>query len=173
MESSRNLLVIALIACITVLLAILGRKADEPIPYTPPCETGTFPEHLKTHFTECMPFEELLWAIKMVESGGDPNAIGDDGEAVGAYQLWKIYVDDCNRIIGYDRWTYDDRYNELQSMIMVRIYLRHYATEKRLGHEPTVEDMARIHNGGPNGYKKASTLKYWEKVKGVILDGRH
>ena len=40
-----------------------------------------------------------------------------------------------------------------------------YATAQRLGHAPTDEDIARIHNGGPNGYKNPATLPYWEKVK--------
>ena len=42
-----------------------------------------------------------------------------------------------------------------------------YATERRLGHPATDEDIARIHNGGPNGYKHDSTLGYWEEVKEV------
>ena len=29
----------------------------------------------------------------------------------------------------------------------------------------TDEDRARIWNGGPNGYKKQATVKYWKKVK--------
>jgi hypothetical protein len=32
--------------------------------------------------------------------------------------------------------------------------MQKYATKALLGHEPTVEDVARIHNGGPNGWKK-------------------
>ena len=36
---------------------------------------------------------------------------------------------------------------------------------RRLGHEPTQENLARMHNGGPNGHKKSTTLKYWNKVK--------
>ena len=28
-----------------------------------------------------------------------------------------------------------------------------------------MQDIARIHNGGPNGYRKDSTLGYWKKVK--------
>jgi hypothetical protein len=27
------------------------------------------------------------------------------------------------------------------------------------------EVLARIHNGGPKGYKKTATVKYWNKVK--------
>ena len=40
---------------------------------------------------------------------------------------------------------------------MVTIYLRHYGG--------TFEEMARKHNGGPQGHKKECTKKYWEKVK--------
>ena len=40
-----------------------------------------------------------------------------------------------------------------------------YATTARLGHVPTDEDLARIHNGGPNGFKNPATVAYWEKVK--------
>ena len=40
-----------------------------------------------------------------------------------------------------------------------------YGTESRLGHSPTDEDMARMHNGGPNGHKNKATEKYWDKVK--------
>ena len=31
----------------------------------------------------------LLAAIKQVESGGDSNAIGDQGKALGVFQIWK------------------------------------------------------------------------------------
>jgi len=31
------------------------------------------------------------------------------------------------------------------------------------------EKVARIHNGGPRGYKKKATEKYWKKVK-ILLD---
>ena len=43
--------------------------------------------------------------------------------------------------------------------------MKRYATEKRLGRTVNMQDIARIHNGGPNGYRKDSTLGYWKKVK--------
>ena len=46
--------------------------------------------------------------------------------------------------------------------------MKRYATEHRLGRKVTQEDIARIHNGGPNGYKKESTEKYWSKVKKIL-----
>jgi len=51
---------------------------------------------------------------------------------------------------------------------VIFVYWDRYATEERLEHIPTDEDRARIHNGGPNGYKKESTVKYWKKVQKCI-----
>ena len=118
--------------------------------------------------------EDLFDAIEWVESRGDADAIGDNGAAVGAFQIHKIYVDDLNRIYkaGHTdkyssplQWEYYHRNSKPCSRTMVRDYLGHYATEKRIGRKPTFEDAARIHNGGPNGWKKPSTEAYWEKVK--------
>ncbi|MDP6249404.1 MAG: hypothetical protein QGH26_01040 [Candidatus Pacebacteria bacterium] len=56
----------------------------------------------------------------------------------------------------------------IRSIAICREYIDYYAIERRIGREPTLQDMARIWNGGPNGYKKPSTKKYWEKVKEVL-----
>ena len=106
----------------------------------------------------------LLPALIQVESSGIDSAVGDNGRAVGCLQLWQIYVRDVNRIAGTD-YVYDDRYDRKKSIEMTKIYLRHYGSEKRLGHKPTLQDLARIHNGGPNGYKNPKTLKYWRKIE--------
>ena len=111
--------------------------------------------------------EKLLDAIEIVESNCNANAIGDKGNAVGSFQIWKIYVDDVNRIIGKKKYTYDDRYDRKKSREMTRIYLEHYGKryERITKKEATSEIYARIHNGGLNGWKKDSTIKYWKKVK--------
>ena len=102
-------------------------------------------------------FDDLLDAIEWVESKGDSNAVGDGGEAVGSFQIWEIYVDDCNRISHGKTFYYIDRYSRKESREMVTIYLKHYGG--------TFEEMARKHNGGPQGHKKESTKAYWEKIK--------
>ena len=113
----------------------------------------------------------LLNAIKFVESSGDASAIGDNGKAVGAYQLHKVYVDDVNNILKNKgskiRFTYADRYNMHKSRVMTCIYLNHYGKlhERKTGKKASLEVLARIHNGGPNGWKKEATLKYWNKIK--------
>ena len=105
------------------------------------------------HYT----MEDLLDAIEQVESGGNANAIGDNGNAVGSFQIHPIYVEDVNRILKHRRYNRNDRYNQTKSREMVTVYLRHYGG--------TMEEMARKNNGGPQGHKKEATKAYWLKVK--------
>lgn len=110
-------------------------------------------------------------AIKEVESGGDCKAIGDNGKAVGAYQLHEIYVKDANRISG-KRYTLEDRYDEKKSLEMVKIVTTYYGNyyKKKTGKEVTPEIIARIHNGGASGWNKSSTISYWDKVKSKLIE---
>ena len=112
-------------------------------------------------------FDKLIYAIMMVESNGDNNAIGDKGKSIGCMQISKSVVDDVNRFSSV-KYTYNDRYNRAKSIEIFKLYINHYATANRLGHEPTFEDIARIWNGGPNGYKKNATKTYWVKVKNYL-----
>ena len=106
----------------------------------------------------------LLAALVAVESSGDPDAIGDNGLAYGCLQLHAAYVQDAAQWAG-ESWTHEDAFNPALARKIVRAYMARYATEKRLGREPTYELVSRIHNGGPNGFKKAATDRYWLKVK--------
>lgn len=112
----------------------------------------------------------LLDAMKQVESGGDPCAIGDNGLSLGAYQIMKSYYIDAlqyNPSLGDGGRTYSDVWgigSEAYSEKVIGSYMGRYATQERLGREPTDEDIARIHNGGPNGYQLDSTREYWERV---------
>ena len=107
---------------------------------------------------------KLILALITVESGGNNKAVGDNGQAYGALQIHISVVQDVNRIYG-TTYKYRDRYSRQVSAHICQLYLMHYASRKRLGREPTYQDMARIWNGGPNGYKKNSTLNYWRKVR--------
>ena len=124
--------------------------------------------------------DRLLDAIAQVESGNRADAIGDNGRAVGAYQMWKICVDDVNRIVGLrhttrHRFTYDDRFNPVLSRSMCRIYMTYYGAfcyypgGLKMGN---AQVMARIWNGGPRGHLKAATLPYWKKVKAEMERNR-
>ena len=87
------------------------------------------------------------------------------GRASGPFQIHRPYFDDATQhnpgLLSGGK-TYEDcagpgstKYSE----DVVRSYIGQYATESR---SPTDEDFARIHNGGPNGYKNPATEKYWE-----------
>lgn len=111
----------------------------------------------------------FLMAVISVESGSRDHAVNESEGAWGCMQIRQIFIDDVNRIIGKPgMYVHEDAFNREKSMEMALIYLNHYATVRRLGHEPTFEDMARIFNGGPMGFNKPCTLKYWEKVERAL-----
>lgn len=114
---------------------------------------------------------KLLDAIATAESSNRATAVGDGGKSVGMYQIGKLYVDDVNNIYGTS-YKYTDRLNPVISREITAKYLAHYGKvyTRRTGKKPTVEVYARIHNGGPNGYKKKATIKYWRKVRNVLCD---
>ena len=107
----------------------------------------------------------VLHAIMMVESGGDPSAVGDNGKAIGPYQIHRVYWRDAVEFDKSIGGKYADCVRPEYAVKVVRAYWRRYALERRIGRPVTDQDRARIHNGGPNGFKKASTNKYWDKVK--------
>lgn len=113
--------------------------------------------------------DNLLQAISVVESNKNDYAIGDGGKALGRYQIHVTYVNDVNRIYKTS-FTAKDRTDPVKSKRIVELYLNHYSKryEKITGRKATNEVKARIHNGGPNGWKKVATLKYWAKVKKEI-----
>jgi soluble lytic murein transglycosylase-like protein len=110
----------------------------------------------------------LILALIAVESSGNDNAIGDGGLAYGCLQLHAAYVQDAAEYAGKD-WKHEDAFDRETSIEIVVAYMDRYANEKRLGRPVTIEDIARIHNGGPVGYKKTATIKYWKKVEAELI----
>lgn len=108
----------------------------------------------------------IILALIAIESSGNDSAIGDGGLAYGCLQMHKGYVQDAAEYANRD-WSHEDAFNRETAIDIFLAYMARYATEERLGRPVTVEDIVRIHNGGPNGYKKDSTLPYWEKFKKV------
>jgi hypothetical protein len=109
---------------------------------------------------------DFLDAIMMVESGGDPNAVGDGGKAIGAFQIHRGYWKDA---VAFDKTlggTYHDCFDPAYARRVVVAYMRRYAPAGA-----TMEDMARLHNGGCNILKRKgskawdATTAYWNKVR--------
>ena len=120
-------------------------------------------------------WRSTLDAIRQVETGGCPKGgigtKGDRGNALGPYQIWKIYHTDAAErdkpLTDYRRCLTSRSYSER----VVKAYMTRYcgAAVRRLvqgtGTLADVERVARVHNGGPRGHKKKATLAYWAKVK--------
>lgn len=107
----------------------------------------------------------LLMAISIVESKNNDNAVGKHGE-IGRYQIRQCYLDDANRFLK-SNYTLQDMKNPDIAKQVVIAYLTHYGNhyQKKTGKTPTFEIYARIHNGGPYGYKKDCTIPYWKKLE--------
>ena len=105
----------------------------------------------------------FISALIHVESQGRLDVIGQFGE-VGVLQIRQCAIDDINRWLGTNL-TLEHAKKPAMARWMCQVYLRRYCTKERLGREPTLQDAARIWNGGPDGWKKPATKKYWEKVK--------
>ena len=114
--------------------------------------------------SEPLDLDRLIPALEQVESKGDPKAVGDKGKAFGILQIWEVVIIDVNRAKGTS-YTHEDAFDPEKARAICRAYLSIYCTERRLGRKPTMEDAARIWNGGPNGFKKAATIGYWAKVQ--------
>lgn len=70
-------------------------------------------------------WDMFISAIVWVESRGKHNAIGklDD---VGVLQLRRIMVDEANRIIGSNYFTYEDRLDSTKSIEIFNVVQRHH-----------------------------------------------
>jgi hypothetical protein len=101
---------------------------------------------------------KLIDAIIHVESRGDSTAYNKREDAVGVLQIRPIMLREVNRLLGYDKYNLEDRWSKAKSIEMFNVIKNHTTN-------PTDEKLARNWNGGWNGYKKQSTLKYWNKVK--------
>jgi len=103
---------------------------------------------------------ESFWrALHQVETSGRHGAIlGDNGRSLGPLQISRAYHADA-RVGG----SYAQVTSLTYSRRVVTAYLKRYAPDAWEAGD--VETLARIHNGGPTGHRKAATLAYANKVQ--------
>lgn len=115
-------------------------------------------------------WDAIFYAIHQVETSGRLGPIvGDGGAALGPLQIHRGYHQDSG-VSG----PYRNCSSLAYAKRVVRGYMDRYAVERRLGRPATALDIARIHNGGPNGYKKKATLGYaakFERHYNAFIDG--
>lgn len=105
--------------------------------------------------------EKLLNAIAIVESNNDSNAVGDNGNSLGMYQIQYVYWIDAVEHDPSIGGLYQDVLNPEYARKIVLSYFDRYGRT----YNYKVESLARIHNGGPNGPNKQSTIQYWNRIK--------
>jgi len=111
----------------------------------------------------------FMEALVIIESNQNCLAIGDNRKAFGCLQIHQSVITDVNCIYDCNYHVNDAMYYEKSIEICVK-YLHHYGKvyRNKTGKKPNYEIFARIWNGGPNGYTKKSTEKYWKRVELVL-----
>ena len=109
--------------------------------------------------SEQFDWTDVMEAIILVESEGNPNAVS--GNSVGVMQITPILVRECNNILkernSSKRYALTDRYDVEKSKEMFLLIQSQYNKTNN------VEKAIRSWNGGPN-YSVRATDRYYQKV---------
>ena len=130
--------------------------------------------------TNVYSFQQFLNAIQTVEVGDYGPSIGigmegDNGNALGPFQIHCGYHSDAMEMNSKYNILYDYEeccFNYDYAAATVYLYMARYVnrqTKLNLNNDRLTlkdcEKMARLHNGGPLGDLRYSTLPFWNKVK--------
>ena len=88
------------------------------------CDVGNVGKYLKARKAER--WEALVWALCEEESGNNDRARNPKSSAYGRFQMLKVYVDECNRIVGRKKYRYADRGNYEKAREMFELYQGHH-----------------------------------------------
>lgn len=100
--------------------------------------------------------EALIW----VESKGDEKAVGKKDD-VGVLQITPILLKDCNRILGYEKYRLNDRYDREKSIEMFNLIQDHYNPQHDFHWA-----LKLWNSGAPLSYHRKVMDKYNE-IKGI------
>jgi hypothetical protein len=113
--------------------------------------------------------DKLIPVLIQVESSGNDKAISDNGKAYGCLQIWDVVVKDVNRVYKTN-YKHEHMFYRNNACEVCFLYLTFWGKryEINTGKVATMEVLSKIWNGGPSGYKKKATEKYWTKVKRLL-----
>ncbi len=102
----------------------------------------------------------IINAIAQVESGGNPKAVSKSGTYVGLLQIAPICVRECNRIVGKNKFTYNDRHSKEKSIEMFIVFQEYHNPEGNM------EKAIRLWNSGDKNCmkNKSKTEAYYRRV---------
>lgn len=115
--------------------------------------------------------DAFLDALAAVESGGDDSAVNAKEDAHGRYQIRAAYLADANEY-AHTAYTLADCHDPAIARRVVEAYLTRWGNAlARTGRLVTARDLARIHNGGPSGWRKSATLDYASRFEAALEGG--
>lgn len=125
-------------------------------------------------------WRKLFDAICAEESGGgvmgrfDDTAYNWKEDATGRAQIRPCVLEDIQRHYGLTILPSELR-DPYVAYLVFRLYIEMWSTEYRreMHVEPDDEVLARMWNGGgPKGWKKDSTVKYWKRIEKQLESGQ-
>ena len=126
---------------------------------------------------------KLIHAVAMVESNNNHRAVGDQGKANGAFQMWKPAWTDSSRWLkrnGFKTTPYEKGVNDPQvAHGYCRTYLSiiHGQLKKKMGREPNAAELYAAYNLGVRGFERrdfdlaktpATTQRAITKLQGFL-----
>ena len=103
--------------------------------------------------------DKLITAIGYVESGHNEKVVSKNKQYVGYLQISKGCVNECNKLLGYKKFTYNDRYDKNKSIEMFYIIQKHH----NISNDPYL--AMRIWSEGASAIRtKPKVTKYIKKV---------
>lgn len=127
--------IVKTIAMYAIFTAILGFFAMQPARTAEASPSAVYTEYADT---ECHPsieeiedgiIRQMFYAICKKETRLDSSKVNRAEDAVGIAQIRRIMVDDANRIVGFDRFSYMDRLSVRESYEMFKVVVLHYCRE--------------------------------------------
>lgn len=133
-------LLIGLIGC----RIVVGGQVAEATPSEQQTLTpvlGLQPTPLQYNIINDPQWEAFIQALIWMESRGDQWAKNPRSSALGQFQQLKVYVDEANRIVGYRKYSYDDRTDPLLARQMFDIVQGYWNPSK------DINRAIRLHAG--------------------------
>ena len=115
---------------------------------------------------------KLFDIICSIESRQDPTAYNEAEKAVGIAQIRECVVFDCQWIHPKGGFSLDDRWTIVGSWELFRCYLHYWGKNFERANDKKADYLvlARIWNGGPQGWDKGTTTYYAGKVQALWVN---
>ena len=144
---------------VNILKDIERLKVEKPFENVDTTDTLKTAE-VETPTTQTISDWELMkLAIIDIESKGNDNAHNTNGDCLGCMQLTPIYVAECNRLTGHERYALHDRLSRHKSIEMFELINKHHNPKK------DIHKAIHLHNPRGGDAYKNRVLRKMEEMR--------